>query len=251
MPGGDGRVIFCATARTGSTMVFDDLRNVLGYGPVDSEILYEEIIHRRTTKTWQQLWPELQQEWTVGSFWCAKVMFHYTPYISRFIAGEPLLRTPPVRHFNPADFDAFYRFFAGTTWVHVRRDDVYAQAVSMYFAETTGVWESREGGTPQDFAAPDYDLEKLMKYLKEFIEERRQWDLFFSHYKITPLTISYEDALGGYPQYLDPLLERLGLQALQPLPPRRLFKIGNETNAEFAGRLRADALLGSMGGEAG
>ena len=215
-------VIFCATARTGSTMVFDDFRNVLGYEPVDSEILYEEIIHKRTTQTWAELWPALQRDWRVGAFWCVKVMYHYTPYISRFIAGQPLGRTAPVRSFAPADCDDFHRFFKDAVWVHVRRRDVYAQAVSMYFAETTGVWESRDTQAAPNIVAPAYDRDKILGYLRGFIEERRQWDLFFSHYDITPLSIDYEDAIGGYPQYLKPLLERLGLRALQPLPPRRL-----------------------------
>ncbi len=242
-----GCVIFCATARTGSTMVFDDFRNVLGHEPVDSEILYEEIIHRRTTQSWAQLWPALQHDWTVGPYWCVKVMYHYTPYISRFIAGQTLTKTPPVRAFSPADCDDFQRFFKDAVWVHVRRRDVYAQAVSMYFAETTGVWESREAGAAR-VVTPAYDRDRILEYLKGFIAERRQWDLFFSHYNIAPLNIDYEDAIGGYPRYLEPLLQRLGLRPARPVPPRRLFKIGDEINTGFAERLRADALALAVDG---
>lgn len=110
----------------------------------------------------------------------------------------------------------------------------------MYFAETTGIWESRDAEIIKSVVAPEYDMEKLLRYLVGFVEERRQWKQFFTYYNISPLIINYEDAINCYPKYLNPLLELTGLNTVQPLPLRRMFKIGNDLNASFSERLRRE-----------
>src|SRR5580700_4932286 len=103
-------IIFCATQRTGSTVVFDDLRNVLGYGPTYSEILYDRIILNKSKVTWSELWVEVAKVNTVQGYFVDKVMFHYTPQISSFIDGKSIANAERCLKFAPQLFDSFYDF---------------------------------------------------------------------------------------------------------------------------------------------
>ncbi|HUD65113.1 MAG TPA: Stf0 family sulfotransferase [Candidatus Sulfotelmatobacter sp.] len=259
-------VIFCATQRTGSTLVFDDFLNVVGSGRLNSEILYERTALKKTQLPWNELWNELKELNRVHDYFFGKVMFHYTPLVSGFIERNSTSGVVyPCLKFIPELFDSFRNFFADAIWVYVERRNVFAQAVSMYLAETTNVWEklqgdavpacmdgadtieavsrnpSRRSGVPPGCVVR-YEYEKLKGYLQGFLREREQWQLFFRHYKIAPIRISYEDAASAYPQYLRELLDQTGLQAVEALPPRRMLKVGGQRNAEWAEFLRNDAI---------
>lgn len=259
-------VIFCATQRTGSTLVFDDFLNVVGSGRLNSEILYERTALKKTQLPWNELWNELEALNRVHDYFLGKVMFHYTPLVSGFIERNSTSRVVyPCLKFSPGLFDGFRNFFADAIWVYVERRNVFAQAVSMYLAETTNVWEklrgdgvkvhmdgtdpieavsrnpSRRSGVPPG-SVVRYEYAKLKGYLQGFLREREQWQLFFQHYKITPIRISYEEAASGYPQYLKELLDKTGLHAVDAPPPRRMLKVGGQRNAEWAEFLRNDVI---------
>jgi LPS sulfotransferase NodH len=239
-------IIFCATQRTGSTVVFDDLRNVLGYGPTYSEILYDRIILNKSKVTWSELWVEVAKVNTVQGYFVDKVMFHYTPQISSFIDGKSITNAERCLKFAPQLFDSFYDFFADAIWVCIYRRDVFAQAVSMYLAEATEIWERRVGEPWTDGPrTPEiaYDSEKLKNYLNGFLAEREQWQCFFQHYNITPIRISYEEVAAGYPHYLREVLDRAGLHMVDTPWQRRLLKLGDQVNEQWAEFLRNEVIL--------
>lgn len=238
-------LILCATQRTGSTVVFDDLRNVLGYGPCCSEILYDRIILKNAKCGWPEVWNEVRRVHDVEGYFVDKVMFHYTPQISAFIEGT-YRAAKPCFTFSPELFDGFYDAFRDATWVYIYRRDVFAQAVSMYIAEATEVWERRvTEPRPSDPSAllTNYDFEKLRRYLQAFLEEREQWQKFFRYYGIQPITITYEEAAAGYPGYLKELLTHIGLAMVERPWQRRLVKLGGRLNEEWAALLRKDLML--------
>jgi LPS sulfotransferase NodH len=238
-------LILCASQRTGSTMVFDDLRNVVGYYPGNSEMLYTRIILEKTDRPWSEVWNDVSKLNRVHDYFIDKVMFHYTPMISRFIEQNSIEGVRRCLAFKPELFDGFYNFFAAAIWVYIDRRDVFAQAVSMYLAEATQLWERRLDRPLQEDrsnAAIPYDGEKLKRCLRGFLAEREQWQAFFKHYKITPIRIRYEDAAVGYPHYLSELLDKTGLQMVEAPPLRRLLKLGNEVNEKLAEFLRNDVI---------
>src|SRR5262245_3476060 len=104
-------IILCATQRTGSSMVFDDLLNVLGSGRADGELLYTTIIRSRTKQSWKDAWQSIRERSTFSDLSINKVMFHYVAHLSGFIAGIPVERPRPVLEFNPERFEHFYAFF--------------------------------------------------------------------------------------------------------------------------------------------
>jgi LPS sulfotransferase NodH len=262
-------VIFCATQRTGSTLVFDDFLNVVGSPRLNSEILYERTALKKTQLPWSELWNEIREGNTVHGYFFGKVMFHYIPLISSFIERNSTagVRYPCLK-FIPEQFDGFRNFFADAIWVYVERRNVFAQTVSMYLAETTNVWEKllepSQSGVSTPVESVDsieaisrnpsrrsgvlpgsvvrYEYEKLKAYLKGFLGEREQWQLFFRHYKIAPIRISYEEAATGYPQYLKILLDKTGLRAVDAPPARRMIKVGGQRNDEWAEFLRNDVI---------
>jgi LPS sulfotransferase NodH len=238
-------ILFCASQRTGSTMVFDDLLNVMGYPPRDSERLYVQIVRDKTTEPWEAVWADVRAHNHLAGYTVNKVMFHYTPQISSFIAGTPVVKARRFFEFRPELFDAFHVFFRDAIWVYVERRDVFAQAVSMYLAEATGRWEIRAGTSrPAQPRRPDvrYDRVKLRDHLTQFLAERAQWPRLFDHYGIKPLRIEYEDAVARYPAYLDELLVTAGLEVSEPVPERRMFKVGTDLNHAYADTLRTEVL---------
>lgn len=224
-------------------MIVDDFRNVIGADTAPAELLYENIIRNKATLPWSDVWNNLNANWAAHGYFIDKVMFHYTPMISAFIDRGSIDGVRRCLKFDPGLFDAFHTFFTDAVWVYIDRHDVFAQAVSMYLAESTEVWfrpvHRPPGGTP---AEVDYDYDRLREYLSGFLAEKEQWQLFFRHYNIQPIRFSYEDAAAEYPHYLSALVERTGLRMVNTPPPRRLAKVGDERNEKFARFLRDDVV---------
>lgn len=225
-------------------MIFDDFRNVLGVGPGGGEVFYHRIIRDKLEQPWSEVWPEIRARNTVKGWFVEKVMFHYTPKISHFIGHGTTAGVKDAARFEPRLFDHFYRFFAKGVWVYVERRDVYAQAVSMYLAEETGLWVRRRGRTENNVErkTPAYNFGRLSAFLRNFALERDAWQAFFRHYGIEPIRIYYEDAVDDYPEYLNELLEAAGLRMIENVPERRITKIGAETSIGFAQLLRNDII---------
>jgi LPS sulfotransferase NodH len=256
-------VILCASQRTGSTLVFDDFLNLIGQQRRDSEILYNKIILAQDKQPWNEVWDEVRTLNTVHSYFVGKVMFHYAGKISSFIQGNSPAG-PWDHEFTPERFNAFHDFFSDAIWVYIDRRNVFAQAVSMYLAEATNVWEkllvapgvALTSGSDTHSVEPElsdsslkssgspvrYEGEKLKGYLKGFLAAREQWQIFFQYYKITPLRISYEDAVSCYPHYLQELLDKVGRPMVDAPPPRRMLKVGGKRNEEWAEFLRNDVI---------
>jgi len=203
------------------------------------------MVRKKTEIPWKELWDKVSLQNAVHGYFIDKVMFHYTPLISAFIERSSITGVRRCLKFKPELFDHFYNFFANAIWAYVDRRNVFAQAVSMYLAEATQIWEKR---TDQPLAerAPSpairYDYGALQQYLQGFLAEREQWEIFFRHYNIKPIRISYEDAATGYPEYLKELLDKTGLTMIDTPQPRRYVKIGGELNEKLTEFLRNDVI---------
>jgi LPS sulfotransferase NodH len=243
-------LILCATQRTGSTMMLDDLLNVAGRWGADGEILRNALFTTNVAKAypvpdWAAAWSLARSKNRVQHVIVLKVMFHYVAYLDAAIRGALPARRPPVPDFTPERFDAFHEFFRDAIWVSIERRDVFAQAVSMYLAEATQLWEIKAASPPQPGAMrpPPYDRERLEVYLRAFTRERAQWPQFFAHYGITPLRLTYEDAVDNYPRYLDEVFAATSLKRAPTVPERRFVKVGSVINEQYARRLRDETAL--------
>ena len=238
-------IIFCATQRTGSGLVFDDFRNLAGHPPSGSEILYRIIIRDNAQKPWPEVWEEARKITKSGGYFADKVMFHYVPKLSKFMSGGTIGEARNGTTFAAEEFDAFHTFFRDAIWVHIRRNDAFAQAVSLYLAEITDVWyrwRDRQAPPPTPPDIP-YDFTKIKHRFRALINEAEQWHRFFDHYHIQPISIEYDDAVERYPEYLSPLFEKLQLPMVEPPPERRIMKTGDTVNEKFTARFKSDILI--------
>lgn len=245
MSAGKRSIVFCATQRTGSAVITDDLSNVCGAESFNSEMLYGELLRGDVRLPWDEVWKIAKARCKVRGYTVSKVMFHYVPYLATVIAGGTLDKTPPIYKFSPARCDAFHEFFRDSLWVHIHRQDIFSQAVSMYFAQMTKRWEIRpwreEDTAPREIPWIPYDRPRLMRLVHAFALENAGWESFFTHYGIEPVRVEYEDALGNYPTYLDEVLARMRVKQAKA-PPRRMIKLGDATNLRYANALRRDVL---------
>jgi hypothetical protein len=225
-------------------MIVDDLANILGAPYFDAEFLYREGLARKR-RSWEELWEATCAQSAIHGLVVNKVMFHYVPYISTLMTGGAITKRPPVYDFSPAQFDPFYAFFRSSIWVYIERLDIFAQAVSMYFAEKTQLWEITEEEAGKERAAQPripYDRVELMRYVKSFAAEAAGWQKFFAHYGVEPIRLTYEDAVASYPAYLDAVMSAMGVTPVGPAPPRRLVKLGDTVNERYARTLRHQVL---------
>lgn len=238
-------VMFCATHRTGSGMIFDDFCNLAGYPPGPSEILYDRIIQKRAPQPWDKVWAEAREAFPINGYYVDKVMFHYLAKLSKFMSGGLITEARRGFQFSPELVERFRSFFKNATWVYIERSDVFAQAVSMYLAEESNVWYQWSHHAPQDakHERVKYDSTKLKNYLNGFLHERENWQRFFRHYGITPIRIEYSDAVENYPGYLEELFAKIDIKMISNIPKRRVLKTGDAVNERFANRLRDETTL--------
>ena len=124
-------------------------------------------------------------------------------------------------------------------FVHLRRRDVVAQAVSWAKALQTHYWHPGEAVRPGG-QQPHYD-EELIGRLAAAIEKfEAGWSRWFAAHSIVPCQVVYEELAAGPLPTARKVLDYLGLH----VPPGRQLVIGHRrqadhVNADWAARFRA------------
>ena len=219
-------IIFCATQRSGSTMIVDDFQNATGRAASQTEAFYHLVINKGI-QDWAQALDILQRHRAGEALFFDKVMFPFVLRLSEMIApnGAPN-RTAP-----------FAQFFSKAIWVYIRRANIFEQTVSKYTAEALDVWDAAHASEGFN-ATMHFDMNMARTHMRGFIKEDAQWLAFFKRHGITPIQIYYEDAVPNFPHYLDPVLAAAGLELdLANLRPRRKRKMANDRSAVLAGVL--------------
>ncbi len=89
-----------------------------------------------------------------------------------------------------ADAPQLAALFGAARWIHVRRQDKIAQAVSFWRAKQTGRWHVY---ADEPEPAPAYDFHAIKACLQEIEMDDRLWDDFFALANIQPVRVTYED----------------------------------------------------------
>ncbi|MEI6799726.1 MAG: Stf0 family sulfotransferase [Pseudomonadota bacterium] len=250
-------IIFCATQRSGSTMIVDDFQNATGRSATQTEAFYHLVIDQGV-QNWSEAMDILTQYRAGEAIFFDKVMFPFIATLSDMIARDvalhgknifrKLLETAVPRALgqisNRTKPDAAYSstapfasFFKKAIWVYIRRANIFEQTVSKYTAETLHVWDFAEAYEGFNSSMP-FDIDLAREYMAGIIEEDTHWLDFFKQHGITPIEIYYEDAVPNFPHYLNPLLAAVGLPLnMADLQPRRKEKIANARSVALAGVL--------------
>jgi trehalose 2-sulfotransferase len=138
-----------------------------------------------------------------------------------------------------SDVELLSAQFGRLKFVHQRRQDAVAQAVSWAKALQTHFWHPDEavqpGGRP-----PHYDEELIGRMVTTIEKFEADWARWFATHTIEPFQVDYEDLAADPLGTGHKVLDYLGLD----LPPDRHLMIGHHrqadhVNADWAARFRA------------
>ncbi|MGW5523513.1 trehalose 2-sulfotransferase [Gordonia sp. NPDC003950] len=169
---------------------------------------------------------------TPNGVWGGKLMWNQTPLlIARTRVASGSLRTA-IRELLGDD----------PLFVHVYRDDIVPQAVSMWRAVQTRVW--RDGHGPHFEAGRDeraqYDAEGIAHLAAILSDQERQWRRWFAEEQIKAIDIEFGELVKDPQGTTATVLEALHLDpGLAPPPP--LKPQSNARSREWVTRYRADA----------
>jgi LPS sulfotransferase NodH len=86
--------------------------------------------------------------------------------------------------------------FGQPTWIHLTRRDKIGQAISMWRANETGIWDKTpESSRPGEAPQPAYDFNNIQSALLYILGCDHHWAQWFQRKSIQPIHITYEDYL--------------------------------------------------------
>lgn len=218
-----GCYIIASTFRSGSTFVSELLKKngILGLGDERFNIIgdqSEENLESYIKKMFEPF---------QGEIFPTKLMWPHRNDVAR-IFGISRNKSELFQHLLP---DA--------KWIFVERDDIFAQAISMWRAKTSGRWHIY-ASNPTLEPAIDYNFDAIDDCLWELSLHNRLWKDFFSLSKITPFHVKYESLLEDVPTTVSRLLKFLGHDVPNPVTYVPLRKQSDTLSDEFRDRLMED-----------
>ena len=81
--------------------------------------------------------------------------------------------------------------FGRPKFIYLRRDDVVAQAISLYRASQTGYWHIDEGQAPNQ--PPTFNFDAIHSFVAELRQDNLDWQSWFQKVDVEPLPVVYED----------------------------------------------------------
>jgi LPS sulfotransferase NodH len=157
-----------------------------------------------------------------------KVMWGYMTDLQDRLAELPDLA--PLR-----ESERLAALLGDVRYVHVRREDVVAQAVSMWRAVQTRAWRADD----DDGCAPRYSYAGIDHLVRLMQAHERAWRSWFAAEGLEPLTVGYEEIAGDPPGALRRTLEFIGVSGEAPHEPPLRRQAGAESR-EWADRYRAE-----------
>ena len=237
--------LICSTPRTGSTLLCGLMASTNVAGKPESYFREPD----------EQLWAD---RWDVGR--SPDGAFEFADYVTGALAAgrtengvfaarimwgtmdhlvDRLGTVHPPR--TGGDLDLLDQAFGHTAFIHLRREDVLAQAVSWCRAEQTQVWHrSVEQGAQRPERDPEFDFDQIHELVQTVEEHNAAWRAWFASVGITPYTVWYEDLDADPVGVAGEILGFLGLE----LPPGQLIharnrRLADELNARWMNRYRA------------
>jgi LPS sulfotransferase NodH len=185
----------CATPRTGSSLLLGLLESTGVAG-------HPEAYFREPD---EQLWAD---RWQIAG--PANPAFDYADFVRAAITagttdngvfGAKLMwgtldevvakLTPVYPDLAGRDLELLNRAFGRTSFVHLQRDDVLAQAVSWLRAEQTNIWYAGAAGGNE--RAPLFDATGIGELVQTIDEHNAAWRAWFASVGVSPHRVRYED----------------------------------------------------------
>lgn len=137
---------------------------------------------------------------------------------------------------NQSDVVTLERALGSLALVHLRREDVYAQAVSWARAEQTGYWQLGDVAS----RPPEEDLGQMKSLVRTIVEHNAAWESWFEGQGVQPHRLTYEQLVHDPRRVVDGIAAcvRVDLPApWRPASPHR--RQADAINHKWATALRA------------
>lgn len=129
------------------------------------------------------------------------------------------------------------KLFPAAKYIHLRRRNLRAQAISYYRAKITNEWWRIADVKDPDLTGrePQFDAEKIREREIELETHQQLWDRFFAVRKPEVLAMDYETLAGDYRHEIERVLAFLDLDPAlsQNLPEPRLIRQSDETTKKW------------------
>ncbi len=194
-------IVICATQRSGSTVLCDDLtRHQMGF-PEERFIGIANSIRTSNLENLDKKINEVHKTCCNNDTKIAavKIMADYAGHVNKALDYYYKVSTPT------ASWGSLFRFYSDACWVMQNRGNYVNQALSRIISRKTGInhlIESDQGNfVPGKFAVQlpaDYadDIKINSKEIElEIVKIAREngiWEEFFTRHKISPIYLSYE-----------------------------------------------------------
>lgn len=196
-------VVICSTQRSGSYLLCRLLTNA-GIG-IPTEYFHDRMQAALTDRWCQEAIPIndplsyvdalIRRRTTANGLWAAKVQWW------QLMTEE---RTP----YRDALLD---RLGENVKFIYLTRMDKVAQAVSLYVAQTTGVWDSQGIETTQPGPQWSGNIAGVLRCIKWIENNEASWRKWFSSQGITPMEITYENLVANQPEYIEKIADLMRL----------------------------------------
>ena len=178
----------------------------------------------------------IERRATSNGVFGGKIMWaHLGPFVERLGAGGESTAT------------TLGRVFPNLHYLWVRRDDKLRQAISMWKAKQTKIYNSLQHGEREAPAAPpEFNFEEVRSAKERFEREDASWGEFFAENSIDPVEVHYESFAADYERGVAGILERFGIEtpegfAVKPLTYKKLADATNEEWRERYLQMEASA----------
>lgn len=125
------------------------------------------------------------------------------------------------------------------TLVHLRREDVAAQAVSWCRAEQTGYWQQGDVITQE----PHQDIAQMRLLMETIRKHNAAWQAWFDDQGVEPHAVTYEQLVDDRLRVIQGIAAKLAVELPSDWRPQSLHR----KQADELSRAWADALRTSMG----
>lgn len=237
-----GSYLICATPRTGSTLLCGLLSSTGVAG------LPESYFRLPDEQSWADRWhlprdregsfdyrdyvrAAVAAGSTANGVFGARVMWGTMAELVVKLGGaDPGLRG--------ADLLLLSGAFGPVRFVHLRREDTVAQAVSWARAEQTRHWQDGDPVSPG--LPPHFDFPQIHALVQLIDDHNRGWRNWFAEFGVRPLEVLYEDVTADMSGVTRGIVEFLGVghsRDCDPVPHHR--RQADELNADWTARYRA------------
>jgi len=156
----------------------------------------------------------------------------------RFLAMVRQLLTPLALPKPLNEREMLELFFPQAAYIHIKRHDKVAQAVSFAKALQTGEWVRPKGHRPYRTPTPQYDQQLIAFSLEKMLAIDTAWITFLRQYEVPHLEIWYEDLTTQYSETIKRVYNYLGVSAQPPEPP--LTKQADHISQQWITRFREE-----------